>query len=287
MRLISGYNPEEHFDEFEDDDIIARWICRTEHLYNYICELKMRKKNTGKWRDIAEQAESSYNKMGDIKDDKPFAGVFNMLCKEGYAGSLKEPDILRENLRNIAGLIEVNPFMKPVEPLIYFQSFVIQRKKMLTKEDYIPNIRNIFKRTEYLSAKHDCDKESDEDTVNEKHKRRAYCCQLYLDMMECFPKVDRELCDEGFLRRSDLSDWYYLFVMDSSVRCIDPESSYDGCANASWDQVEKYERALDRQGKGVLDKHDRKILKAGDFLRSKSNEDKHVQQPTLRNQGHN
>ena len=69
MRLISGYNPEEHFDEFEDDDIIARWICRTEHLYNYICELKMRKKNTGKWRDIAEQAESSYNKMGDIKDE--------------------------------------------------------------------------------------------------------------------------------------------------------------------------------------------------------------------------
>lgn len=281
MRLISGYDPEEHFDEFEDDDIITRWICRTEHLYSYTGELKMRKKNTGMWRAIAEQAESSRNKMGDIKDDKPFAGVFNMLCKEGYAGSLKEPDILRENLRNIAGLIEVNPFMKPVEPLVYFQSFVRQRKKMLTKEDYIPNIRSIFKRTEYLSAKPDYDKEPDEDTVNEKHKRRAYCCQLYLDMMECFPKADRELCDEGFLRCSDLSDWYYLFaaggekiplsiygfVMDSSVRCIDPESSYTDSTNASWDQVEKYEQALDRQGKGVLDKHDRKILKAIDGIK--------------------
>ena len=100
-------------------------------------------------------------------------------------------------------------------------------------------------------------------------------------MMECFPKADRELCDEGFLRCSDLSDWYYLFaaggekiplsiygfVMDSLVRCIDPDSSYTDSTNASWDQVEKYERALDRQGKGVLDKHDRKILKAIDGIK--------------------
>lgn len=57
------------------------------------------------------------------------------------------------------------------------------------------------------------------------------------------------------------------FILASSVMCIDPESGYEGSANASWEQVYEYERALDRQGKGVLDKHNRKILKAIDGIK--------------------
>lgn len=281
LRFFSGYEPDERPSDLEEDDIILRWISKTEQLYGNIGELKMRKKNTGKWRAIAAQAKKSRKKTEDINDDSSFSGVFNMLCKKGYAGGMKEPEILRENLRNIAGLIKGEPFLKAVEPLVYFQSFLRHRKKMLANEDYIPNIRNVFNYFSYLSAKPDYDKEPNEDTVNEKHNRRVLYCQLYLDMMECFPKADRGLCDEGFLRCSDLSDWYDQFaeggemiplstcgfILASSVMCIDPESGYEGSANASWEQVYEYERALDRQGKGVLDKHNRKILKAIDGIK--------------------
>ncbi|MDE7193160.1 MAG: hypothetical protein K2O14_04235 [Oscillospiraceae bacterium] len=281
LRLISGYEPTEIFSEMEEDDIIARWLSKTEHLYNYIGEINMRKRNTDRWLSVLFQAEKSRNNIKDIKSDNRFIRVFNMLCSKGYTGTVGNTEILRENLRNIAELIEGNPFLKAVEPLVYFRAFEKQSNRMLTKEDYIPNIRNIFNRTEYLSAKPDYDKEPNEYTVNEKHNLRAYHCKLYIDIMECFPKADRELCDEGFLRCSDLSDWYYVyteggekiplsicgFVMNSLVRCIDPESSYEGSANASWEQVYEYERELDMQGKGVLDKHARRILKAIDGIK--------------------
>ena len=153
LRFFSGYEPDERPSDLEEDDIILRWISKTEQLYGNIGELKMRKKNTGKWRAIAAQAKKSRKKTEDINDDSSFSGVFNMLCKKGYAGGLKEPEILRENLRNIAGLIKANPFLKEVEPLVYFQSFLRHRKKMLENEDYIPNIRNVFNYFSYLSAK--------------------------------------------------------------------------------------------------------------------------------------
>lgn len=279
LRLISGYDPMELFGEMEEDDIIARWISRTDHLYSYIGELKMRKLNTDKWLTVLFQAEKSRNKTEEIKDDNRFSRVFNMLCQKGYAGAVKEPEILRENLRNIAGLIEGNPYLKPVEPLVFFQAFLRQRKKMLEKEDHIPNIRNIFNRSEYLSDKPDYDKEIKAETIAEKHNRRAYYCELYVDIMGCFPEADRQLCDEGFLRCSDLSDWYYLYaeggeeiplsifglVSDSLVRCIDPEISCVNLINASWEQIEKYERMLINQG--MLEKHKRRIYKALDGIK--------------------
>lgn len=280
LRLISGYDPAERPEELEDDDIILRWISKTDQLYSYIAELKTRKKNTKRWRAIAEQAEKSRGKTCNIGDER-FAGVFNMLCKEGYAEDLKDPDILRENLRNVAGLIKENPFLDPVEPLVYFQAFLRHKKKMLSNEVFTPNIGKLFGYFSYFSVKPDHDKKPNEDTVKEKHNRRAYCCWLYLDMMKCFPKADRELCDEGFLRCSDLSDWYYLFaeggeriplsifgvVSGSSVMCIDPESGYDGSANALWEQVYDYRSKLDKSGKGALDKHDRRVLKAVDVIK--------------------
>lgn len=279
LRLISGYDPMELFGEMEEDDIITRWISRTEHLYSYIGELKIRKKNTDKWLSVLFQSEKSRNKTEEIKDDNRFSRVFNMLCQKGYADGIKEPEILRENLRNIAGLIEGNPFLKPVEPLVYFQVFLRQRKKMLEKEDHIPNIRNIFNRKEYFSDNPDHDRGLKEESVAEKHNRCAYRCELYVDMMECFPKADKLLCEEGFLRCSDLSDWYYLYaeggeeiplsifglVSDSLVSCIDPKSSCVNFINASWEQIEKYERMLFNQG--MLEKHKRRIYKSLDDIK--------------------
>ncbi len=279
LRFISGYDPAEIFGEMEEDDIIRRWISRTEYLYGYIGELKMRKKNTDKWLFVLFQSEKSRNKIEEIRDDNRFSRVFNMLCQKGYADDIKEPEILRENLRNIAGLIEGNPFLKPVEPLVYFQAFLRQRKKMLEKEDYIPNIRNIFSCKKYLSDNPDHNKEPKEESVAEKHNRCAYRCELYVDMMECFPKADKLLCEEGFLRCSDLSDWYYVYaegreeiplsifglVSDSLVSCIDPENSCENIINASWEQIEKYERMLINQG--IHEKHNRRIYKALDGIK--------------------
>ena len=125
--------------------------------------------------------------------------VFALLCENGFAESGDKSEILRDNLVVLGGLISANEFLAKIKPLVYFQTLVNHKKKMLLKSEFSPNFKKLFNRKDYLI---------DEDN-GKSYKQFAEYCDLYVQLKNCFPNVDSGLCDIGFLYCSNLADWYH------------------------------------------------------------------------------
>lgn len=180
----------------EPDELVAAWLDISERQKNIHTELVRRRQKRTEFSLIAEQLSTLRQPVVDAEDfPNP---VLNLLCSEGYA-DVADIDTLKYNLDLINALINAVPELKPLSPLVYFQVYVRNRKKLLEKQDFVPTLKNLFNREEY-SITADNGKNFD---------RYAEYCVLYLDLKKCFPEADEPLCDAGFLGCSNLAEWCY------------------------------------------------------------------------------
>lgn len=124
--------------------------------------------------------------------------VFSLICDNGFDANY-DNNALENNLTAISQMINVYDFLKPIKPLVYFQVYVRQQKKLLTDDGFIPNLKSIFKFREYGIF----------DNNEKNFNQYAECCRLYILLKGCFPDADEKLCDTGFLYCSNLADWYH------------------------------------------------------------------------------
>ena len=180
----------------EPEELVAAWLDISERQKIIHAELIRRRQKRTEFAEIAEQLSTLRQPVVDAEDFP--TPVFNLLCSEGYADGA-DIDTLKYNLDLINALINAVPELKPLSPLVYFQVYVRNRKKLLEKQDFVPTLKNLFNREEY-SITADNGKNFD---------RYAEYCVLYLDLKKCFPEADEPLCDAGFLACSNLAEWCY------------------------------------------------------------------------------
>lgn len=157
------------------------------------------KKNLLEFVLILDELESGKINEFYTENKSECERVFALLCENGFAESGDKSEIFRYNLAALSGLISANDFFDKIKPLVYFQTLVNHKKKMLSRSGFSPNFKKLFNRKDYLI---------DEDN-GKSYKQFAEYCDLYVRLKSCFPNVDSGLCDMGFLYCSNLADWYH------------------------------------------------------------------------------
>lgn len=156
------------------------------------------KKNLLEFGLILDELESGKINETGSENKSERERVFAMLCEIGFTEQ-QETDILKINLEILDGLFSANEFLAKIKPLVYFQTLVKYKKKLLSNTDFYPNLKNLFNRKDYLIGKDN----------GKSYKQFAEYCKLYVRLKECFPNADKGLCDVGFLYCSNLADWYH------------------------------------------------------------------------------
>ena len=180
------------------DEAVAVWLNSTEYSCRLTDFLTERRENNAKFRGIVKQAGTAKQTGFSGSGDKHLR-VFNALCEAGFADSCPDRNILLNNLSCIDGMITEFPFLKPVEPLVYYQVCVHNSRKLLEKPDYLPTLKNLFRRQEYNIY---------EDNGKNYEQYLDYC-ELYVVLKDCFPDADEPLCDAGFAQLSNLPEYCF------------------------------------------------------------------------------
>ncbi len=189
------------FSACDNDALILKWIHTTKAMTSLRQKILTRKEKYNEFRQICNKATSAKQLMKD-SDSVEYEKIFAMLCSEGYAEDCRDKSILYDNLRCIEEIIAAAHFLKPVSPLVYYQIIVHNRKKLFEKADYVPTVKNLF-RYECYNIEQDNGKNFDQ---------YAIYCSLYSDLKTCVPAADIDLCDAGFMKCSNLSQWCYRHV---------------------------------------------------------------------------
>ena len=127
--------------------------------------------------------------------------VFTLMMKSGCTSKNTDPVTLRDNLTGISTFIH-GAGLENVSPLIWFFVIIHNQKKLCSTLGFIVNPQNILRYQEYNIT---------QDNGKNFNQYEQYC-NLYLDLKESFPRTDLQLCDMGFLKCSNLSQWCCDFV---------------------------------------------------------------------------
>lgn len=186
---------------------------RVAELESYFCNLR---ECVPKFAEIISGIDSvktdKFDLMDKNTDDKDVERVFSIINNNGFSVKSVDPEALHGNLMAISLMIGEYDFLKPIKPLVYFQVYVRQHKKLLNNVGFIPNLKSVFQYREYGIFGN-----------NEKNfNQYAEYCRLYILLKSCFPDADEELCDTGFLYCSNLASWYHeLGYIDYSCDILD------------------------------------------------------------------
>ena len=180
------------------DEAVAVWLNSTEYSCELTDFLAERREKNAQFREIVEQAGTAKQNGFSGSGDRHLQ-VFNALCEAGFADSCQDRNILLNNLSCIDGMIAELPFLKPVEPLVYYQVCVHNSRKLLEKPDFLPTLKNLFRRQEYNIY---------EDNGKNYEQYLDYC-ELYVVLKDCFPDADEPLCDAGFAQLSNLPEYCF------------------------------------------------------------------------------
>lgn len=200
---------------------IRQWLGvkdRMTGVKNYLNVLREKIVEFVKIIDLIDSAKTFDFGSSDKKDVER---VFSALIENGFAEKCIDRNILHANLDAISQIINKNDYLKPVKPLVYFQTYVRQQKKLLNKErDFVPNLKKLFEYREYGIF----------DNNEKNFKQYAEYCRLYILLKDIFSDADIRLCDVGFMCCSNLAYWYHeLGYMDYTCNLPEgiPFTSYE------------------------------------------------------------
>lgn len=178
---------------------IRRWIKvneRVTDLKSYFYDLREKILEFAKILDLIDSSKTF--EFGS-SDETDVERVFSVLIENGFSEECKDRKELRGNLDAISQIINKNDYLKPIKPLVYFQTYVRQQNRFLNSKGFTPNLKKLFAQRNYGISEN-----------NEKNfKQYAKYCLLYILLKGCFPDVDEKLCDTGFMCCSNLANWYH------------------------------------------------------------------------------
>lgn len=128
------------------------------------------------------------------------ANLYNMALQHGFIYKNGRNNIFLNNVGELIRQVNSNNYLKAAKPYIYSSVLCRKHKMMLEREEFSPNIKDIFKVKSY---KIDSDNGKNFDTY-----------QSYLELYEQLKRhygdeCDVEFSDYCFANLSNLSQWYY------------------------------------------------------------------------------
>lgn len=239
--LTGGRFSEKRDDELGDDFAVRRWLGVSGRKAEYAGYINTYKDSIDKFAEILRAAETvKFIARGSSGTDSE--RVFSLLCGSGFAEDCKNRQVLRDNIADLDGMISAYEFLQPIKPLIYFQTCVKRRSKLLNSTDFSPNLKKLFEYTEY-----DIFEDNGKNFV-----QYAVYCELYVRLKALLSDSDAGMCDAGFMYCSNLADWYHSLgamgyecdipegipftieaaVSEMCVSCFDEPSSLDFIDNS-------------------------------------------------------
>lgn len=209
--LAGGLFSENYDEELGDEFTVRRWLGITERVEEYRSFLDTYKCSRKEYDEIIRKIDAeklSSRKFSETDSER----VFSLLCENGFANDCENKEVLLDNLTELDSVIKANDFLKPIKPLIYFQTYVRHRQKLLNKQAFSPNFKNLFEYKQYGIS-------SDN---GKNFAQYADYCDLYTRLKMLFTDADRGLCDYGFIKCSNLADWYRS-LPDLGYECDIPD----------------------------------------------------------------
>lgn len=128
------------------------------------------------------------------------ANLYNMALQHGFIYKNGRNNIFLNNVGELIRQVNSNNYLKAAKPYIYSAVLCRKHKMMLEREDFSPNIKDVFK---VISYKIDSNNGKNFDTY-----------QSYLELYEQLKRHYSDECDIGFsdycfANLSNLSQWYY------------------------------------------------------------------------------
>ncbi len=186
------------FGEVENDEQkVELWLEQSEKMYYLHTLFWWEKDNYKKIGDIS--ASVKMNAVGEANTIEQKI-LYDTLMQYDIFVPFKENGIYEENIGELIRQVNANEKLKKIKPYIYIAVLSRKTKKMTAQKGYMPNIRSIFKRTEYNIEKD-----------NGKNFDRY---QTYLELYDHLKRVydgeyDKNLTDYCFTHFSNLSEWFY------------------------------------------------------------------------------
>lgn len=194
IMLIAG--GEALYAEYDcDDDLICAWLESSRRQSELSQTVKTKRKKAEEFAQLSEKISQKRRKF----EYAPLSGAsaaFRLFCLDDYAADNADLNILSDNLLCIDSMIDALG-LKAAAPLVYFQVYCKNRRKLYEKQYYTPTPHSLFKRENYIT---------DRDNGKNFTLYTLYIT-LYLELKECFPDADADLCDAGFLACSNLAEW--------------------------------------------------------------------------------
>lgn len=191
--LTGGWLLEGNHDD--NEAVVRAWLGADFNEETLVSELRKRREKSAEFNEILARLSEigKPKKIPETGDD--YCAVFNLLCCDEYRHEDAKPDILKQNVINIQGVISLYPELEKLAPLVYFRIYCKNNNK-LYNEDYVPTVKNLFNCKEYNLSDN-----------GKNFKQYTKYFKLYLDLLDVFPNADKRLCEQGFLACSNLAEW--------------------------------------------------------------------------------
>ncbi|MDE5771955.1 MAG: hypothetical protein K2I06_10085 [Ruminococcus sp.] len=128
--------------------------------------------------------------------------VYRMSLKHEFLKCGRKNEIYFENIGELIRQINSCKELQSVKPYVIFAVLTRKNKLIMERENYSPNIRNIFRYQEYRI---ECDNGKNFDSYQSYIELYEHMRRFYLDS----PEVDIAFSDYCFANTSPLSIWYY------------------------------------------------------------------------------
>jgi len=188
------------YDRTEEQEI--RNYFRQKELINELSAfLKSQLKNRRKLNKLREYMKRSII-VKNIECDEEFNLLYHLTIQHTFLHEGIGNVTYKDNLNELLVHINSNEKLISVKPYVIYSVLTRKRGMMLKRENFIPNLRAVFKYQSYNiysdNGKNFNNYQSNIELYD--HLRRAYADESY---------IDTELCDFCFANLSPLSEWYY------------------------------------------------------------------------------
>lgn len=181
------------------EQIILLWFEQSRASKSFMAYLK----NIPVYKNTIEtMSKSAVNNATEKIDLEEQANLYQMALQHGFIYKNGKNNTFLSNIGELIRLTNSNHFLKSAKPYVYSAVLSRKHKMMIERDDYSPNLQDIFKLKEY---KIDTDNGKNFDTYQSYLELYEQLKRHYIDDT----KVNTEFSDYCFATLSNLSEWYY------------------------------------------------------------------------------
>ncbi len=189
-----------NYKERSDEQNIRNWLeqkKRTDEL------MQFQEKNTKMKKRLNDFLQNLNTADKHFTDNpKEQSAIYRLSLKHGFLYSGRKNEFYFENIGELLRQLNSCKELQAVKPYVIFAVLTRKNKLIMERENYSPNIKNIFQFQEYRI---ECDNGKNFSNYQSYVELYEHLRRFYIDS----PEVDIEFSDYCFANMSLLSLWYY------------------------------------------------------------------------------